>query len=957
VACLDENSFAAYFDLRLTPADAERLFVHVDTCADCARLFTATAAAQARRDSILHSTLVAHAGVTRPGRRPRASSSVTPALGRYVIDQILGMGGMGVVYAAHDPDLDRRVAIKLLRPDSRIDAGALRTRLSREAQAMARLSHPNVINVFEIGAHADQIFIVMELIDGTTLAQWLRAQPRTWREIVRVFVAAGEGLEAAHRAGIVHRDFKPDNVLVSREGRVCVTDFGLARIEREGPEAPAAAASPPMVFDVTGTQSGLLVGTPAYMAPEQMRGEPTDARSDLFSFCIALWEALYQLRPFEGGTLDELRAAIERGRPQHPKRANGPRQYRHALEKGLSAKPDERPASMGALLSLLRVDPIARARRRATAGVIAAAVAAMAIGLVQTRRHARMCAGSEERLVGVWDRARRDSIHRAFIATGADWAETAWRGVERALDDYSVGWVSARTVACEATRLRGTQSEELLDARMLCLDERLHALKAETDVFAAADRTTVEKAVSAAGALPPLGECADLAALRDHTKVPTDAATRARLDQAEERIAVARAAHASGHYHEGVSLGDEAVASAQKVGYRPVEGRAAYVAGRLRQYDGDNTGALKQLQSSELAAVAGGDDGTAASAWLLMATVEHDLTHYPEAQRALQQAAALLEHHPDPLHEAERLATVGELEYHEAHYNDAVRDLRQSFELCEKLLGPEHPRTLAAIQRLAAAESDLGHEDRSLELNQRLLAAREKGLGPTHPLVASTLNNIGANYTGLDRLEEALPMYQRALAIKRGFATKQAGFTNELQNIGMVLGDLGRTKEALSYDEEALRILERERGPDHPTTARARHSVACTLKNLGRLDEAAAEERRAIESERKQLGADSPTTILPLSMLGWILNEQHRPAEALPVLEQARALCLKSGEQPRILALIDLQLGRALWMLGRDDARAWTLVESARKVLADFPKQQGSELRAADALLAQHPRR
>ncbi len=212
------------------------------------------------------------------------------------------MGGMGVVYAAHDSELDRRVAIKLLRRDASTAADVSRARLMREAQAMARLSHANVIDIYEIGSFGEHLFVVMELIDGVTLREWLRLAPRSWREIVRVFVAAGDGLAAAHRAGIVHRDFKPDNVLISTSGRICVTDFGLARINAHEVEASVSSPVGPRDSELAAapdhTYAGRLVGTPAYMAPEQMRGEPTDARADVFAFCAALYEALYGVRPY-----------------------------------------------------------------------------------------------------------------------------------------------------------------------------------------------------------------------------------------------------------------------------------------------------------------------------------------------------------------------------------------------------------------------------------------------------------------------------------------------------------------------------------------------------------------------------------------------------------------------------------------------------------------------------------
>jgi tetratricopeptide (TPR) repeat protein len=310
----------------------------------------------------------------------RADAPALPAagatIGRYVVTRLLGSGGMGVVYACWDPQLARQVAVKLLRPNASVSAEQLRARLMHEAQAMARLSHANVVHVHEVGSAGEQVFVVMELVDGITLSEWLRRHPRRWRTIVRMFVAAGTGLEAAHRAGVVHRDFKPDNVLIDNEGRVRVSDFGLARVDRGGPGD--LALNPSLADDeqVTVTYSGVLAGTPAYMAPEQMRARQTDARSDVFSFCVALWEALYGERPFAGRTLRELYEAIVAGKTRPPGKGAGVPSWLHqALLRGLRADPEQRGPSLAELLRTLDKDRYRTARLVALAAGACVAVA------------------------------------------------------------------------------------------------------------------------------------------------------------------------------------------------------------------------------------------------------------------------------------------------------------------------------------------------------------------------------------------------------------------------------------------------------------------------------------------------------------------------------------------------------------------------------------------------------
>jgi eukaryotic-like serine/threonine-protein kinase len=251
--------------------------------------------------------------------RPRdAPGTIGPGavVGRLVLGPLLGAGGMGVVHRAHDPELDRAVAVKLVR--SRLGGSSGKVRLVREAQAMAKLRHPNVVSIFDVGTVGDDVFVVMPLLEGGTLGAWARAEARPWREVVDRYLAAGRGLAAAHAAELVHRDFKPDNVLLGAGGEVQVADFGLARVDRDE-VAPAAMArlSPPLSLDLTRT--GDVLGTPAYMAPEQMRGEEVDARADQFSFCVALWEgdppARPARRPRRALAVDAGAARRDRGAP------------------------------------------------------------------------------------------------------------------------------------------------------------------------------------------------------------------------------------------------------------------------------------------------------------------------------------------------------------------------------------------------------------------------------------------------------------------------------------------------------------------------------------------------------------------------------------------------------------------------------------------------------------------
>ncbi|WP_395833592.1 protein kinase [Archangium violaceum] len=312
------------------------ILAHVERCADCQWVLAAGDGAQAHFNP-------------SPSSPPEASVlSAGHRLSRYLLEDRLGEGGMGVVYAARDLVLGRTVALKLLRPG--MGGEKERARLVREAQAMARLAHPNVLPLFELGMEGEHIFLVMERVEGPTLATWLTEHKRPWREVLALLLQAGEGLAAAHRAGLVHRDFKPGNVLVDAEGRPRVTDFGLVR---EG-ERGEVGGVPSLETEEPLTQAGAVLGTPAYMSPEQLAGHEVDARGDQFSFCVALHEALYGMRPFDARARDQVTRWRREPLPRSPRL---PRELRAAIDRGLALNPEDRFPSMDALLAALRRPP------------------------------------------------------------------------------------------------------------------------------------------------------------------------------------------------------------------------------------------------------------------------------------------------------------------------------------------------------------------------------------------------------------------------------------------------------------------------------------------------------------------------------------------------------------------------------------------------------------------------
>jgi serine/threonine protein kinase len=359
MGCLDANLLQAWQDGRLVDSQRRDTEEHLDSCADCRHL-VATLITGSRSGSPSEEgsfTL----GETLPSAGPQGEAVGSGSrIGRFVIGKQLGVGGMGAVYAAEDPELGRQVAVKVLRGAVARDSALAVRRIMREARLAARVAHPNLVSIYEVGQHDGRVFIAMELVVGSSLTAWLRERPRSPKEILTVFVDAGRGLAAAHAAGVVHRDFKPDNVLVGKDGRARVTDFGLARRGADdggtgGSDDDRARVRRTSLSDLS--NAAAILGTPAYMAPEQHSGANTDPRTDQFSFCVALYEALNGQRPFDGATWEELSESVLAGRVKPPPATSRvPASLQRIVARGLSVRPGDRYASMNELLEALGRD-------------------------------------------------------------------------------------------------------------------------------------------------------------------------------------------------------------------------------------------------------------------------------------------------------------------------------------------------------------------------------------------------------------------------------------------------------------------------------------------------------------------------------------------------------------------------------------------------------------------------
>jgi predicted Ser/Thr protein kinase len=491
-------------------------------------------------------------------------------IGRFTVLDRLGEGGMGVVYAAYDAQLDRKVAVKLLRRDTvGNDAGA-RKRLLREAQAMARVGHPNLITVHEAGEHHDSVYVAMEFVKGRSLDGWLATRP-PWREVLAVFRAAGAGLAAAHAAGIVHRDFKPHNVMRGDDGSVKVLDFGLARAIDAAEEASDERA-PGSLLDARMTRTGAVMGTPAYMAPEQHCGGVADARSDQYCFSVALYEGLFGRLPFAGETLPELVQNVLAARVLPPADATVPRWVTRVVLRGMALEPDERFPSLDAMLVALARDP-QRRRRQALAGVAAGALllgGGFGLANLAGGTGPGSCTGAAEELAAVWSDERREAVRAGLTTAAPGLGARTWAAIAPRLDAY------------EAHR-SGRQSAQLLDLRMTCLDRRLARLDALAAAFAGADGAAVINAVVAVDGLGDVTHCGDAERLTATVPPPEDPARAARVREQQLALERVAAEQLTGHYAAARSGAEEVSQIALELAYPPLIAEAALARGRAHQ--------------------------------------------------------------------------------------------------------------------------------------------------------------------------------------------------------------------------------------------------------------------------------------------------------------------------------------------------------------------------------------
>lgn len=850
--------------------------------------------------------------VTTPAPRPAPTG---PVIGRYELGRAIASGPAGAVHEAYDPELDRPVALKVI--DSRrtgLSTSQAHRRLARDARALARLSHPNIVAVYDAGEHDDQVFIAMELVAGTSLAEWCRTEPRpSWRAILRAYLDAARGIAAAHSAGLVHRDLEPENLLIGDDGRVRVGDFGIAALADREPAD----------------------------------GEPVGPQADQYSFCLALHESLHGHHPFsasgEAGALDDLRDRRPDLRLTPPGDPAIPSWVHRVVRRGLSPDPMDRWPSMDAVIAALEDDPARRRRRRlavASLGLGLVAILGLAVAgwLREPADRALTCQPGAAAFDEIWDPAAAAELTRAYVDLEDAHAEASLGRLIDVLDRYGDEWRAMRIAACEATHVHDTQSTETLDLQMHCLDRRRDRLRALASAVTR-DRQRVrggpgpgellDSAIEAAFGLPPVADCADLDTLRAAVPPPDDPRIREQVRSLTGRLDQATTAREIGRYQRALEIAeavldetggvpaspDRSAAIAvvdPRVDHPPLRARALLEVGRARVALGAVESGVAALHAALPVAAAAKDDVIIARTWsAILVAISSDLGRPIDAMRWRPAAELAAERVDDVRTRAVVWLALGEAWRNHGDYQAAL-----SRELAALAILPEVGRPDADLPALANAENSvglslhvLGRYREARDHYQRAIAHAETSLGPDHPELGRYVENLGIALDVLARHDEARAAYERAARIyRRTLRPDHPLIASQLASLGMLAVRQRQTDEGIDYLERAVEALAARVDPEHPALAHLYSNLGYALIVADQqFERARSLYDRAIAIQEKRLPAGHPDTLLTrLNRTGMLMPMRHferaggELAKSLEAHEQALG-----AHHPRVARVLD----------------------------------------------------
>ncbi len=936
--CLDEEDVLRLFEGQISDEEQARLDRHIDGCPGCLELV-----AEAARG--LASQAQAPTDRVEPGRVVQD---------RYEILERIGVGATGVVYAAFDQVLDRKVALKVLRADRvAFDDTRAQARLVREAKFLARLSHPNVTIVHDVWQGSDGgVVMAMELVAGRTLRDWLtRSPPPSREEILAVFLSAGRGLAAAHVAGVVHRDFKPDNVLIGDDGRVRVTDFGLAH---SAPHEATRAVTQPFGAAMDESVSH-VAGTPRYMAPEQCDGGAADVRNDQFAFMVTLYEALYRRPPFSVASSASRLAEICQGARTLPARDGVTRQLRAALRRGLQADPARRFPSMSALCDA--ITPTSRRVSRLVAGSVVSGVVAAWLGAVMLVPErdpdpsAPSCERAVQRLAGVWDDAVRRDLAAAM--THAPELRARWSDIERELSALTVAWSARYDAACAATQASGGVEQERAGAVLRCHDDSTEWIQAVTHMAARADPRTLSLLGRRGLLARVLERCASPEAARESGLLPGDQAARQRVIELRFQLYEVPMLEAEGRLSEALDVAARAVDEARDIGFAPALAEALRQRGIAEHKLGALDDAQKTLERALATAETSRHDAEIPQIWLALALLDTSRARLEQASRSLDRATAFLARHPlSPRTMASlssvRAAILGALGRH----REAIAVEAETLAYFESEADDE----LHVANSLVAQANEytlLGEWEPALARNRRALVIRARRLGVDHTRVAGVLNNIGELLIEQGDHAGARDHLQRALAIREVHGKGSAvEVSHVLVNLGALERALGQPGAARAHLERALALREGVLGAHHILVGEALQRLGSLHVEMGEVDAGWPMLERAWTIHDRALGSSHPGTALSLLALAEAELARGQSARALTHLEASWPRLAEADVSPASRAAGQFALARALVAEGTDLPRAWRLAEAARDGLRPLGPAKTREFASVEAFMA-----
>ncbi len=901
------------------------------------------------------------------------ATAEAPRLGKYTLERVLGCGAYGSVILGHNPDTGGEVAIKILHAEVRGERETLR--LQREAQALARLAHPNIVPVFDAGIADGARYVVMRSVSGTTLRQAQKG--KSWRQIVDLYAAAARGLAAVHAAGLIHRDFKADNVLVGDDGQVMLADFGLVRLADERGERDAKISAidlDALALRLTG--AGEVGGTPVYMSPEAVKGGPLGPQSDLFSVAASLFEALYGAVPFEGDNVLEILLAASEGtiRPR-PETSEVPLWLDAVLRRALQVDPTRRHASIEELLRDLdyrareraEAEAIAgrRRRRRFTIGLVTAASIGVVLGAI-TMKPEDPCAAPEAKIAAAWA-DRRAALEAAVVELGVPAAVDDWQRVRGLLDGYSSEWAGTYGAICRATFHDGAQSQELFDARVACLDQRRWELVSVARGLEPISEASLAAGLEGAARLESSGPCTTAT----RTPAPTET-QRGALGPVRALLAEARRLERTSDDAGADVLATAAVRDARRIGYAPAIAEALFAEGRTKWLVRDGAAARSALMEAlDLAEATALDDLTADAGSLLtkvsalelrdaalgdewarqtqrkLARIDADLWRRAEllnnrgllALHVAGDTAAALEYHRQALEIRERLPGEARLVVADSHVNlgnvlaargdldRALAHYAESQRLNREVLGEDHARVADDLYNRAATLYESGHYAEAEAPAERALATYQRSsvvadVADAHILLAAIFEATRRLSPGLAhaRLAAQLllsdpgaPMGKRAIALER---------------VGSFEREILEWDSALVTYDRALGLLVGDDGRFAAERVSILVNRASTLANMRRFTEAHSDVSLALRLAGPGNETLARLRAAALRAEGRTFVLEHRDALAIPPLEEALEL-LETHVDPPARAEVSYLLAQALVAADGERDRALALAGTA----------------------------